>query len=792
MHLLIDGQGMQTASSRGRGIGRYARNLLTGIRAARPDWKITVVEAGHLPAAAPLPDGVRVLVYHAPLPVNARDRPARWVNERCYADWVLAQRPDAVLTLSPFEWDGVHPMFTGKRPPHFAVLYDLIPLLFSDAYLGDPVCADLYADRLQQLAQADVALAISNCSARDFRRLMPAAPARVSNIGGGADAFFHLLPGEELSGLVGRLAARFRLGREFLLVGGGDDHRKNMAGALQAFACLPERVRDRYDLVIGCKICPNETRRLERLAEELGVGRQLRITGFVTDEELRGLYQMCRVFLFPSLYEGLGLPVVEAMACGAPVVTSASSSLPEYAGPHAWLANPLDPDDIAVATLNALAEPRPLRLAERALFAAQFTWERTAEKACRVIEGCRTAARPPRKRLAWVGPLSAAGTGDEALHLLEALAHRYTIELVTEAGHPRPGPETVCHYPLVPVDQLAARHRAAPYDAFVYHPGRAPFAPHVVGLLRRFGGTVILPDAELQRLLQSGPDAYGDAEATEGILPFVRREAHGARTEGAEPAGPLTLGALEQAQTLVVHASAAWQLLRQRVASPVSHVPTAIGLPEGVLSRAEARRQLEIPAGEFLIYALSGGDIRQWLPWLWRSLAALPEPLRQGARLILADATEPELLRDLLPREGMPPVGVPWPIAGAPEESVLFAAADVCVQFSEPLYRHTPVGLLRAMAAGAACIAADRALAGELPEGVVCRVSAEPQERGELTAVIERLGRQPAARQELGAAARQYIQECHAPAEAAAHLAAVIESTLLRGAVPERRHRQAA
>src|SRR5690606_23163768 len=118
------------------------------------------------------------------------------------------------------------------------------------------------------------------------------------------------------------------------------------------------------DFVVACKISEHDRRDLTRLAREWGVADALRLTGFVTDQELRCLYHLCRVFMFPSYYEGLGLPVVEALRCGAPVVTSNCSSLPEYAGPVSFLADPLEPDSVTAALEAALEEPRHAREAE--------------------------------------------------------------------------------------------------------------------------------------------------------------------------------------------------------------------------------------------------------------------------------------------------------------------------------------------------------------------------------------------------------------------------------------------
>src|SRR5262249_35415605 len=128
-----------------------------------------------------------------------------------------------------------------------------------------------------------------------------------------------------------RLRQRHGLHRDFILYVGGPDFRKNLSGALESFASLPDHERRGLDLVVACFLPPKQRGRLEQTGRDLGIADSLKLLGYVSDEELHALYQMCRVFFFPSLYEGLGLPVLEALQCGAPVVAGDNSSIPEFA-----------------------------------------------------------------------------------------------------------------------------------------------------------------------------------------------------------------------------------------------------------------------------------------------------------------------------------------------------------------------------------------------------------------------------------------------------------------------------
>jgi glycosyltransferase involved in cell wall biosynthesis len=152
---------------------------------------------------------------------------------------------------------------------------------------------------------------------------------------------------------------------------------KNLPRLLRAIAAIPAERRPA--LVIPGYPTPHEAE-LRALAGELGIGGQVAFPAWVSAEDLEGLYALAACFVFPSLYEGFGLPVLEAMRRGVPVATSDRSSLPEVAGDAALYFDPTDVDAIRGAVERLLGEPRT---AERLVAAgreraAAFTWERTA------------------------------------------------------------------------------------------------------------------------------------------------------------------------------------------------------------------------------------------------------------------------------------------------------------------------------------------------------------------------------------------------------------------------------
>ena len=162
--------------------------------------------------------------------------------------------------------------------------------------------------------------------------------------------------------------------------------------------------------MIVCVLGSADKAALQQQAVALGI-QELRLTNFVDERALQHLYLACRLSLFPSYYEGMGLPVLEALLNGAPVVASDRSSIPEVAGAVSRLADPASPDAIAAAICATLSEPREERIEERRGFAATFEWPRTARLATDAIaSACRRpcARSDARLRIAWVSPLPPA------------------------------------------------------------------------------------------------------------------------------------------------------------------------------------------------------------------------------------------------------------------------------------------------------------------------------------------------------------------------------------------------
>jgi glycosyltransferase involved in cell wall biosynthesis len=266
-----------------------------------------------------------------------------------------------------------------KRGKLIATIHDVKPLLFpalaSKRNVHQWVEATLVGDKWKKL---DHILTDSECSRRDIVERCGVATDRITVVYPGVD----LNRFRPASNLQPQASSR----RPYVLSVAGPDPTKNVETLIEAFARLPTPVRAAYDLVLAGDFRRRED--LRNRVSDLDLEKQTLFPGVVSDERLIELYQDAALLVFPSRYEGFGLPVLEAMACGCPVVSSNAASLPEVAGDAAILVDPSDTDGFAGAMSRVLEDSeKATELRTRGLAqAARFTWERTARETVAVYE----------------------------------------------------------------------------------------------------------------------------------------------------------------------------------------------------------------------------------------------------------------------------------------------------------------------------------------------------------------------------------------------------------------------
>lgn len=377
------------AARQGAGIGRYARELVSALLRRPGDhrytlfaavggladhrWRERVAGTGVRIRTLPLSDDWMARLWHRlrlPIPVEVVTGP---LDVFYSPDFVLPPTRRGTRTVLT-----VHDLSFLHYPQHF------VPSLA--AYLNRVVP--------RSVARADRVLADSEATRSDLIVYWDVPPEKVTVLYSGVDARFRPQPQpqpqpqaervEEAQAWERRRLRRYGIGeRPYVLSVGTIQPRKNYLRLIRAFVGLP--VCAGWQLVIAGGqgwLCDDV------LAEAARHGERVRITGFVADEDLPALYRQAALFVFPSLYEGFGLPVLEAMACGTPVVCSDVSSLPEVAGDAAVLVPPHDVEALAAGMERVLSDAhlRHEMIARGKARAAMFTWERAAEQLLALLE----------------------------------------------------------------------------------------------------------------------------------------------------------------------------------------------------------------------------------------------------------------------------------------------------------------------------------------------------------------------------------------------------------------------
>ncbi len=376
------------------GIGTYIRNLVRALARIDSANQYTLITTERpVPEFADLPANFRTAVFTGATRTG--------LAQVRYGLFLRKLRAD----LFHIPLNAV-PMLMPK--PYLVTIHDMSTLLFA-SQTG-------YRNRLRHfylrrgLLRADRVMAVSMATCRDVEAVLGIPGSRIRVIYNAPDPIFHAPASPSDAGTEGfgyppeiqRVLDRYRIHYPFLLYVGRTNPQKNIPRLVEAFAVLRGEIqdhpvyRDLRLLIIGDEISRYPA--LRHAVIQSRVEETVRFLGFVPIDTLRSFYQAASAFVFPSLYEGFGLPPLEAMACGTPVVCSHVSSLPEVVGDAAEVVNPENVFDIARGMREVLLNPeRRHTMVERGFEQAQrFSWERTAQQVLEAYQEVGKSKKRPR------------------------------------------------------------------------------------------------------------------------------------------------------------------------------------------------------------------------------------------------------------------------------------------------------------------------------------------------------------------------------------------------------------
>lgn len=729
----LDAQGAQNPHHHDRGIARYVVEHVRALHRMSPD----AIDSVLLNPALPVAGNISWLLGNELL---------RWTTADRRVKLGLHRRPPIYHVMSPFEMtqdiDELWPAWA--RHPNVRLvttLYDLIPLVFPEHYLRDSATRVSYQTRATMVRSADHILAISQVTAEDAIERLGIQPDRVTVVHAGATSKFADMYDSPATarGTLGRRLRAIRPG--FMLYVGGFEFRKNLERLVRAYGLLPRDIQAEHQLVIACSMQASEMDLVRSWAIDSGIQEEnLTITGYVSDEELGALYHACTLFVFASFYEGSGLPILEAMSCGAPVVASNTSTSPEILGDLDGTFDPHDPKDIASCLAETVSSPTMIqKLTERSRRrVAAYTWDAVAASSVAAYERAmeyrrRAGRRRPRLALVSPWPPEQSGIADYNLRLARELGKRVDVDVIVS--------NRLDHY-ATPLEKGVRLVYAGSFDSvrvlrqpdrILYCMGNSAFHRHVYELLLRYPGAVVAhdvrftgfygwvsaqecrenPQARLLEHIQSQYDCRLSGMIASGGWPSWQQQA----SMGIY----MTREIQCHAELLFVHSRHSREVLDLDRGTLDRDVPVVV-LPFGM--PAPTQRLFRPPGSAPLIVSVGVVSEVKGLAVLISAAAQLRTRYKQ-LRLVIAGPGEPGELqrwRDLA-REIAPAMRIELPgHLSEADYRRLLGEADLAVQLRTLSHGEASAAVADCLAAGVPTVVSDIGWASELPADVVARV----------------------------------------------------------------------
>lgn len=402
MKIAIDMQGAQTDFSRHRGVGRYTFGIVEALLRKNTQHDILLFFNGyftdsilymrkHFEKLIPS-ENLKVWYHFYETSAFAdNDNIMKRIGELHREAFISSFDPDIIFSTNLQE-GFFEPATTSVKQfenhaCYCSTLHDVIPLTQPDKYLNNQNTNKWYMEKLDYIKQSDLILTVSEYSRQLISELTGIDVDKIFVVHNAVDhsKFFQV---NVSSAAKQNLYNKYGISKQFLMYTGGADIHKNLYSLYKAISMLPSDILNDLQLVLVSKELKNQMDAEMQIFNKLNIQDKVIFTGFVSDEELRELFSVCLAFVFPSIQEGFGLPPLEAMACGAPVICSNTSSLPEVVGNERAYFDPHDVQSISNKIIDIYSDSqlRDDLKAHSLKRAAQFTWEESAEKLLEIFD----------------------------------------------------------------------------------------------------------------------------------------------------------------------------------------------------------------------------------------------------------------------------------------------------------------------------------------------------------------------------------------------------------------------
>jgi len=828
MKVAVDLHCLQTPGSRNRGIGFFTQDQMRAVLSVDDRNDYLLLANGYLPEpelfrSLPTSARWRALLLDSPANRNilpdghySRDEEFR---HRSYVESILVRdEVDLMHVASPFEHHAYTPL--GYRTSSvIATVYDVIPLVFEEQYLVNVPSAtrEKYLSVCDALSGADRIITISECSKSDICRYLGVSPDRVDVVFAAAkDCFVQLADHQAID----RARSALGLDQGYILCPSGADHRKNVERVIESFSLLPLSLRRRNHLVIQRRVGPEEAARLREIARSFGVEERLVLTDYVSDDTLAALYNGASVVLFPTLYEGFGLPVLEAFHCGAPVVTSNVSSLPEVAGDAALLVDPYSPREIADAVERLLVSP-DLQAELRAKGRKQATAFSSEQVALRTLAAYAKAvssgsvaraldrvqqtancAQQGRLRIAYFSPLNPRQPriSDLSGDLLARLSEYLDVDLFVDGCEPS-NQVVTGRFPAFDYrnfETVAARRQ---YALNVYQIGNSHDFQYVYQTLLRYPGIVVLNDVVLHRLIYEQTVMLGHPEKYVEESEFCHGERGAAEARQEVERGTALEGlchvavnrrVINAALGVITHSDWARREVEACCLNvPVARVSPGVEIFDDDLApevRAAVLAELNIPDDASFVVSSFGAAVPSGgLITLTRAFARLLRRYPDAILLFTGQIPAPGitgLIDDLGMTRNVRVIGHVGRHKDRRSIANYLRVSDVGVNLRYPRDGETSAAVIKMMGLGKPQIISDLSQLEEIPENCCWKLADDEHEEDLLVAYLLEMASNFGLRRDMGENARRYARTNHSMAQSVDGYSRFVSLVLSRRGTP--------
>lgn len=679
---------------------------------------------------------------------------------------------ETAFTLYKKEW------FEGVKT--ITTVYDIIPYIMKEKYLSDKNNFNCYMKCVNNLRWSDELFVISESVKTDLVKYLNFSPDNIKVIWGAVDERYRVVDISDSEKAL--LLDKFGITKPFVMCTGGEDGRKNLDGLIRAYSLMPENIRRSYQLVVVCKLSENGMKGLKTVAEAHNVGNDVIFTNFVSDEELLKFYNLASLMAFPSKYEGFGLPIVEAWACGTPVLTADNSSLKEIGGDAVILVNADSDKSIADGMSHMLSDEKILsEYTEKGVKRLElYRWDNVSKNIISLINNIQTKktslSKPERLKIAFFTPLPPiqSGISDYSEDIINELCLYCDIDVFIE--------ETYNATPVFPPNVVIYSHKAYPsrrsrYADTVFQVGNSEYHFYMYQYIKQFHGTVVLHDYNLHGafhclalgkgkgnylLYRNMIDTDLPADIADNYIQSLKNGSALPDLYNMELNSYIT----DSADRIIVHSNyAKKKLLMKNIERNVTVIP----LYAKILMPADSRilKQKNGFSADTVIISAFGGihETKRIIPLL-KSFSHL-EKENKNVHLMLVGKPSEDIKQELEQTINSENLNNSVTVTGyinLDKFNEYIDMTDICVNLRYPYNGETSGSLMRILAKGKCVVVNDIGSFSEIPDNACVKLPSvenmgESRESETIYNILKQLTENEKERSETGLNARKFAQE---------------------------------